>query len=82
MKKGLPNLEKHLENINKFKVPAIIAINKFSTDTTEEIELIKDFAASKGIKVALAEVWAKGGQGALELAQEVIEVSRSKHNRF
>ncbi len=82
LQKGLPNLEKHLENIIKFKVPAVIAINKFSTDTAEEIELIKDFAASKGIKVALAEVWAKGGQGALDLAREVIAAVESNITDF
>ncbi|WP_341216549.1 formate--tetrahydrofolate ligase [uncultured Wocania sp.] len=82
LKNGLPNLEKHLENITKFNVAPVIAINRFVSDSDEEIQLIKDFAASKGIKVALADVWAKGGEGALELAQCVIDVVESKTSNF
>jgi formate--tetrahydrofolate ligase len=82
LKKGLPNLEKHLENIAKFNVVPIIAINKFTSDTEEEIKIIKDFAASKGVRVALADVWAKGGEGALELAQHVIDVIEADTSDF
>ncbi len=82
LKKGIPNLEKHLENISKFNVSAVIAINKFTSDTEEEIDTIKDFAASKGIKVALAEVWEKGGEGAIELAQHVIDIVESDTSDF
>ncbi|MBS9462510.1 formate--tetrahydrofolate ligase [Flagellimonas sp. 389] len=82
LKKGIPNLEKHLENISKFKVAPVIAINKFLTDTDEEIETIKKFAATKGIKVALAQVWEKGGEGALELAQHVIDIVESDASDF
>ncbi|MBD0822417.1 formate--tetrahydrofolate ligase [Aestuariibaculum marinum] len=82
LKKGLPNLEKHLENITKFKVPAIIAINKFSSDTNAEIDIIKEFATSKGVKIALADIWAKGGEGALNLAKQVIEVVKSNTSDF
>ncbi|MFD1162552.1 formate--tetrahydrofolate ligase [Hwangdonia seohaensis] len=82
LKNGLPNLEKHLENISKFKVSPVIAINKFTSDSDAEIQLIKDFAATKGIKVALADVWAKGGGGALELAQCVIDVVEAKTSNF
>lgn len=82
LKKGLPNLEKHLENITKFHVTPIISINRFVSDTDEEIQVIKDLAASKGIRVALAEVWAKGGGGALELAQHVIDVVESHTSDF
>ena len=74
LRQGLPNLEKHLENIKQFKVTPIIAINKFKTDSKEEIEMIKDFAKIKNIRVAVANVWAKGGKGAIDLAQHVIEV--------
>lgn len=74
LEKGLPNLEKHLENISKFNVAPIIAINKFSSDSDAEIDLIIKFAKSKGIRVALANVWGQGGEGALELAKQVIEV--------
>ena len=73
LKKGLPNLEKHLENALKFNITPIIAINQFTSDTAEEIEIIKEFAKAKGIKVALANVWADGGNGAIELATEVIK---------
>ena len=82
LKKGLPNLEKHLENIAKFNVAPVIAINKFSTDTDAEIQVIKDFANSKDIKVALADVWGKGGKGALELAQSVIDIVESNTSNF
>ncbi len=82
LKKGLPNLEKHLENIAKFKVAPVIAINKFTLDSDDEINIIRDFAASKGVKVALAEVWEKGGEGAIELAQCVIDVIASDTSDF
>ncbi|WP_136481442.1 formate--tetrahydrofolate ligase [Cognatitamlana onchidii] len=82
LQKGLPNLEKHLENIAKFKVPAVIAINKFTTDTDDEIALIKDFAKSKQVKIAIANVWAKGGEGALDLANQVIDLVNSKSSNF
>jgi formate--tetrahydrofolate ligase len=82
LKKGLPNLEKHLENIAKFKVEPIIAINKFTTDSESEINIIKEFAISKGVQVAVADVWSKGGEGALDLAQKVINVIESKVSDF
>ena len=82
LKKGLPNLEKHLENIAKFQVVPVISINKFTSDTEEEIQVIKDLAASKGIRVAIADVWAKGGEGALDLAQKVIDVVESNASNF
>ncbi len=73
VKKGLPNLEKHLENAQKFNIKPIIAINKFTADTQEEIQAVIDFAKQSGIQVAVANVWADGGNGAVELAQKVIE---------
>ena len=82
LKNGLPNLEKHLENIVKFNVTAVIAINKFTSDTDAEIELIKQFAATKNVRVALADVWGKGGKGALELAQAVIDIVDSNTSDF
>lgn len=82
LKKGLPNLEKHLENIAKFQVIPVIAINKFTSDTEEEIAVIQELAASKGIRVAVADVWAKGGEGALDLAQKVIDVVDSNASNF
>jgi formate--tetrahydrofolate ligase len=82
LKKGLPNLEKHLENISKFQVLPVIAINKFITDTDAEIQVIKDFAASKNVRIAVANVWTKGGEGALQLAQEVIDIVNSNISDF
>jgi formate--tetrahydrofolate ligase len=72
VRNGLPNLEKHLENIKKFGVPAIVAINKFTHDTKEEIEVIKEFAFSKNIESSVVEVHQKGGVGAIDLAEKVI----------
>jgi len=77
LKKGLPNLEKHIENALKFNVTPIIAINQFTADTQEEIQVIKDFGKQLGVKVALANVWADGGNGALELAKEVVETLKT-----
>ena len=82
LKNGLPNLEKHLENIVKFNVTAVIAINRFTSDTDAEIELIKQFAATKHVRVAVADVWRKGGKGALELAKAVIDIVESKTSNF
>lgn len=82
LKNGLPNLEKHLENVAKFNIVPIIAINKFVTDDDSEIAVIKEFAASKNVRVALVEIWAKGGKGALELAQNVIDVVESGKSDF
>jgi formate--tetrahydrofolate ligase len=77
VKKGLPNLEKHIENIQKFNITPIITINQFTADTPEEIQAVKDFGKQCGVKVALANVWAEGGNGALELAKEVIETLKT-----
>lgn len=74
LEKGIPNLEKHLENIIQFNVQPVIAINRFVTDTDAEINLIKDTAKRLGVRVALAEGWAKGGEGTLELAKKVVEI--------
>lgn len=73
VQKGLPNLEKHLENALQFNVTPIIAINQFTSDTAEEIEVVKQFAQQKGVKIAVANVWANGGDGAIELANEVVQ---------
>ena len=82
LRQGLPNLEKHLENIKRFEVTPIIAINRFKSDTKEEIQMIKDFARIKNVRVAVANVWSKGGKGALELANHVIEVAESCKTKF
>lgn len=82
LKLGLPNLEKYLENIKQFQVIPVIAINKFATDSDEEIQIILDFAKSKGVEVAVADVWSKGGKGALSLAKKVIKVIEENKSNF
>ncbi|MCK5693440.1 MAG: formate--tetrahydrofolate ligase [Bacteroidales bacterium] len=74
LRKGLPNLEKHLENIRQFNVTPVIAINRFSSDTDEEVRIIQEKAQDLGVKCAVADLWAKGGEGAIDLAHKVIEV--------
>jgi len=82
LKKGIPNLEKHLENVRQFNIVPVIAINRFVSDSDEEIAAIKEFAKNNNVRVALAEVWAKGGKGALELAQHVIDIVESGESNF
>lgn len=79
---GLVNLEKHMENIRLFDVPAIVAINKFSDDTDEEIKVVQDFCASKGVKAIVADVWGQGGAGALDLAGAVEDVCKDPAKPF
>ena len=71
VKKGLANLDKHLENIRKFGMKSVVAINKFSTDTDEELQLVKEFANKNGFDVAIVDFWGKGGKGGLKLAKKV-----------
>ncbi len=79
LEKGLPNLLKHVENITQvFKLPAVVAINKFPTDTEAELNLIKDKCKQLGVNVALSEVWGKGSEGGVELAEEVIRLSEAE----
>ncbi len=82
LKKGIPNLEKHLENVKQFNIEPVIAINRFVSDSDAEIATILEFAKRNNIRVALAEVWAKGGKGALELAQQVVEIVESGASNF
>jgi len=75
LEKGLPNLLKHVENITKvFKIPAVVAINKFPTDTAAELKLVEDKCSELGANVKLSEVWEKGGAGGTELAGEVLRI--------
>lgn len=69
---GLTNLTKHIENMQKFGLPAVVAINAFPTDTTKELEFVREKCIELGAEVALSEVWAKGGSGGQELAQKVV----------
>lgn len=76
--KGIENLEKHIENIKLFNVTPIVAINKFASDTKEEIDVIENKCKEMGIECFLCDVWAKGGDGAIELAKKVVEVAEKK----
>jgi formate--tetrahydrofolate ligase len=82
LKNGIPNLEKHLENVKQFGITPVIAINRFVSDSDEEIAAIQEFAKKNNVRVALAEVWAKGGKGALELAKHVVEIIESGESNF
>ncbi|MDK2919193.1 MAG: formate--tetrahydrofolate ligase [Candidatus Petromonas sp.] len=83
LEKGLPNLLKHVENITKvFKLPAVVAINKFPTDTNAEIRLVQDRCKELGVNVVLSEVWAKGGKGGEEVAKELIRLIEEEKNEF
>ncbi|MBQ7307252.1 MAG: formate--tetrahydrofolate ligase [Clostridia bacterium] len=76
---GLPNLKKHIENIsNIFKIPCVVAINKFYSDTEREINTIKTFCNDLGVKAIVADSWANGGKGSIELAQEVVKLCDKK----
>ncbi len=82
LEKGIPNLLKHLENITEvYKLPCVVAVNKFPTDTDKEIELIIAKCKELGVNVVLSDVWAKGGEGGVELAQEVVRLCE-KENDF
>ena len=82
LKVGIVNLEKQIENIKKYDVPVIVAINRFVTDSVDEIEFIKEFCGKLGVKVALSDVWAKGGEGGLELANIVNDVLENEESNF
>lgn len=79
---GLENMEKHLENIRLFGLPAIVAVNKFTSDTDEEIEVVTDRCRTLGIPVQVADVWAKGGEGAEDLASELVKTMESFEGSF
>ena len=77
VKKGIVNLEKHIENIKKFGLPLVVAINIFAQDTPEELEAVRAHCAAHGVNVALSDVFAKGGAGGVELAKEVVALAES-----
>ena len=81
LKKGIVNLEKHIENIQKYQVPVVVTLNSFLTDTPAEYEFIKNFCEERGCEFALSEVWAKGGDGGKALAEEVVRLCQQP-NRF
>ena len=82
VKKGLPNLGRHIENIFKFGVPVVVAINIFAQDTKEELQAVYDYCAGMGVNVALSDVFARGGEGGTDLAKEVVALAESGMARF
>jgi formate--tetrahydrofolate ligase len=82
LEKGLENLEKHVENIQTFDICAVVAINKFASDTDEEIKMIQDRCETKGIDSVVADVWGKGGEGAVDLAKKVKFVADNCQNKY
>ncbi len=82
LKAGFVNLEKHIENIGKFGVPAVVAINKFPTDTDAEVNFVLESCEKLGAKAVLSDIWANGGDGGIEMAEAVVEVCETKESNF
>ncbi len=82
LEKGITNLERHLENLEKFGVPAVVAINKFPADTEAELELLREKCAAKGVEVIISEVFTKGGEGGIALASKVVEICETKKSNY
>ncbi len=82
LKKGIVNLEKHIENLQKYDVPVVVTLNKFATDSEAELAFVKEFCESRGCDFALSEVWEKGGEGGIELANKVVETLEKKQSNF
>jgi formate--tetrahydrofolate ligase len=82
VERGLPNLDKHIENIRHFGVPLVVAINRFPADTDDEIKLVQEFCRERGVEVAVSEVYERGGEGGIELAERVIALADSDKAQF
>ena len=82
VKDGCPNLGRHIENIKKFGVPAVVAINHFVTDTDKEIQAVKDYVSSQGCEAVVATHWAEGSNGTIDLANKVVEIVESKDSSY
>ncbi len=82
LKKGIVNLEKHIENLQKYGVPIVVTLNSFVTDTEKEVSLIRDFCQERGCEFALSQVWEKGGQGGVALAEAVLKTLETKESKF
>ena len=82
LKKGIVNLEKHIENVQKYGVPCVVTLNRFITDSDAELAYVKEFCESRGCEFALSEVWEKGGEGGIELANKVMETLENKESHF
>lgn len=82
LRKGIVNLEKHIENIAKFNVPCVVTLNRFVTDSDAELEYVKNFCEERGCDFALSEVWEHGGEGGIELANKVLNTLETKESHF
>ena len=82
LKRGIVNLEKHIENVAKYNVPCVVTLNQFMTDTDAELEYVKSFCEERGCEFALSQVWEKGGEGGIELARKVVETVETKESHF
>ena len=82
LKKGIVNLEKHIENLQKYDVPVVVTLNSFVTDTKAETDFVETFCKERGCNFALSEVWEKGGEGGIELAKAVLETLETKESHF
>ncbi len=82
LKKGIVNLEKHIENLQKYDVPVVVTLNSFVTDSEAETEYVKNFCEERGCEFALSEVWAKGGEGGIALAEKVLKTLEEKESHF
>ena len=82
LKKGIVNLEKHIENIQKYGVPVVVTLNSFVTDTEAEIAFVKEFCEERGCEFAISQVWEKGGEGGISLAEKVLATLENKESHF
>ncbi|MCM1120711.1 MAG: formate--tetrahydrofolate ligase [bacterium] len=82
LEKGIVNLEKHIENLQRYGVPVVVALNAFTADTEKEISFVRHFCEERGCEFALAKVWEKGGKGGVELAEKVLRTLAEKESRF
>ena len=82
LKKGIANLEKHIENLQKYHVPVVVTLNSFVTDTKAETDYVEQFCRERGCEFALSEVWEKGGEGGIALAEKILETIETKESHF
>jgi len=82
LKRGIVNLEKHIENLHKFGVPIIVSLNRFVTDSDAELNYVKEFCEDRNCEFSLCEVWEKGGEGGIDLAQKVLNTMETKESHF
>ena len=82
LREGIKNLEKHIENIAKFNLPSVVAINAFPTDTEAELALLKEICEAKGVEVAISNVWAKGADGGVELAEKLLAILENSNESY